>query len=128
MSNVAIIVFLYYCSVWAVVSTLMIHVTRQLHFSAGTVAWLLSGYGMCTMFSEAVVVRLLVPRLGETLSLRIGLAAFAVQATCIAFSTSEVMLFASMGFSVLSNLVYPSVSSLVSKVVNEQSQGTACPL
>eukprot|EP01041_Mallomonas_annulata_P007186 gene7186-14650_t len=125
MSHVAIIVFLYYSAVWAVVSTLMIHVTRQFAFSGVMVAWLLSGYGLCTMFSEAVLVRLIVPSLGETLSLRIGLAAFAMQCVCIAVSASPTVIFASITFSMLGNLVYPSVSSLVSKVVDADVQGEA---
>jgi predicted MFS family arabinose efflux permease len=125
MSHVAVITFLYFTAIWAVVSTLMIHVTRRLHFTPLAMGWLLSSYGICTMFSEAVLVRFIVPYLGEILSMRLGLAAFALQAACISISTSPVFIFASIGFSMLSNLVYPSVSSLVSKVVDESSQGEA---
>jgi predicted MFS family arabinose efflux permease len=58
MKNIAIIVFLYYTAVWAVVSTLMVYVTRHLQFSPIYVGWLLSCYGVATMFSEGVLVRL----------------------------------------------------------------------
>lgn len=34
MTNLGIIVFLYYTAVWAVVSTLMIYVTRKMNLSA----------------------------------------------------------------------------------------------
>ena len=57
MKNIAIIVFLYYTAVWAVVSTLMVYVTRHLQFSPIYVGWLLSCYGVATMFSEGVLVR-----------------------------------------------------------------------
>ena len=57
MKNIALIVFLYYTSVWAVVSTLMVYVTRHLDFSSIYVGWLLSCYGIATMFSEGVLVR-----------------------------------------------------------------------
>ncbi len=49
MTNLAVIVFLYYTAVWAIVSTLVVYVTRQLHFSSVTLGWLLSGYGLATM-------------------------------------------------------------------------------
>ena len=34
MSSLSLVVFLYYTSIWAIVSTLMVYVTRQLHFDA----------------------------------------------------------------------------------------------
>lgn len=125
MQNLAVIVLLYYSAVWAVVSTLTIHVTRQLHFSSGSVAWMLSGYGLATMFSEAVLVRLVVPYVGEVPAMRIGLGAFAVQTLCVAFSTSSTAILAAVALSTLSNLVYPSLSSLISKIVQEDVQGEA---
>jgi MFS family permease len=51
MTNLALIVFLYYTSVWAIVSTLVVHVTRQLQFTKVELGWLLSGYGLATMVS-----------------------------------------------------------------------------
>ena len=43
MRDLALVVFLHYTAVWAVVSTLPLHVTRQLHFTTIDVAWMLSG-------------------------------------------------------------------------------------
>lgn len=125
MTNLAVIVFLYYTAVWALVSTLIIHVTRFLGFSQLALGWLLSGYGLATMFSEAVLVRYIVPWLGETNSMRLGLLSFAAQCVLVAFSSSDVMIFVSVLFSMLANLVYPSISSLVSKTVDEAQQGEA---
>jgi len=125
MTNLALIVFLYYTSVWAIVSTLMVYVTRHLLFDPVTLGWLLSGYGFATMLSEGVLVRIIVPRLGETNSMRLGLVAFAFQCIIVAFSTSPVWIFVSVLFSMFANLVYPSISSLVSKIVEEDMQGEA---
>lgn len=125
MSNLALIVFMYYTSLWAVVSTLMVYVTRKLHFSPIVVGYFLSTYGLCTMVSEGVLVRILIPRIGEINAVRIGLLAFAVQTVILAFSTSQQMIFASLFLSLLSNLVYPSISSLVSKSVPESVHGEA---
>lgn len=107
------------------ISTLMLYVTKYLHVSSVSLGWLLSGYGVSTMVSESVLVRLIVPALGEVNSIRLGLLAFAIQCVLIAFSTSVEWVVLSIVFSMFSNLVYPSVSSIVSKIVNENRQGEA---
>lgn len=103
----------------------MLFVTRHLELSAASLAWLLSGYGVATMISEGLLVRIAVPQLGELNSMRIGLLAFALQCFTISFSSSMEWILLSVVFSMFSNLVYPSVSSLVSRIVNETEQGEA---
>ena len=125
MTHLALVVFIYYTAIWAIVSTLMVYVTAQLHFDSVTLGWLLSGYGVVTMFSEGVLVRIIVPRIGEMNSVRLGLLSFSMQCIVVAVSTTPGMIFLSMLFSMLSNLVYPSISSLVSKVVEEGAVGEA---
>lgn len=117
MINLGIIVFLYYTAVWAVVSTLMVYVTRRLDFDSIMVGYILTLYGCATMFSESVLVRFIVPYLGEIRSIKLGLLAFAVQCFIIAWATTIEQLYVSIAFSMLSNLVYPSISSLVSKIM-----------
>lgn len=125
MTDLAVVVFLYYTSVWAMVSTLMVYVTRHLHFTPMALGWLLSGYGIATMFSEGVLVRYIVPCIGETNAMRLGLVSFAIQCAVVAFSSSSEWIFVSVVFSMISNLVYPSISSLVSRIVEEDEQGEA---
>eukprot|EP01039_Chlorochromonas_danica_P008495 gene8493-9363_t len=125
LSNIALIVFLYYSSVWAMVSTMMVYITHTLHFSPISLGWLMTAYGVSTMIAEGLLVRLVVPAIGELHTIRLGLLAFAAQCLIIAFSSSAEWIFVSVIFSLLSNLVYPSVSSLVSKVVGEHEQGEA---
>lgn len=85
----------------------------------------MTAYGVSTMIAEGLLVRLVVPAIGELHTIRLGLLAFAAQCLIIAFSSSAEWIFVSVIFSLLSNLVYPSVSSLVSKVVGEHEQGEA---
>jgi MFS transporter, DHA1 family, tetracycline resistance protein len=68
-------------------------------------------------------VRYLVPWLGEKFTMQIGLLGFALQCILIGFAQTPWMVFASMSGSMLSNLVYPSISSLVSKNVGGTAQG-----
>lgn len=58
---------------------------------------LLSAFGVCTMFAEGVLVRWMVPQLGEKLTLQIGLLGFAAQCVLLGLAHSEWMVFASMG-------------------------------
>ena len=125
MSNIALVVFMYYMSVWGMVSTLMVYVTRALNFSPQLVGWLLSTYGISTMFSEAVLVRIVVPAIGEVASMRVALVAFAIQAVIIAFSKTSTGIFVSVFFSMITNLFYPAISALVSRTVAEDEQGEA---
>lgn len=125
LRNIALVVVMYYTAVWALVSTLMVYVTSHLHFSDVLLGWLLSGYGVATMFSEGVLVRLIVPYLGEVNSMRLGLLSFAIQTIIIALASTKKWIFISIIFSMLSNLVYPSISSLVSRLVEEEVLGEA---
>eukprot|EP00598_Pedospumella_elongata_P003244 CAMPEP_0184972272 /NCGR_PEP_ID=MMETSP1098-20130426/4299_1 /TAXON_ID=89044 /ORGANISM="Spumella elongata, Strain CCAP 955/1" /LENGTH=109 /DNA_ID=CAMNT_0027494519 /DNA_START=122 /DNA_END=447 /DNA_ORIENTATION=+ len=77
------------------------------------------------MFSEGILVRIIVPRIGELNSMRLGLIAFSLQCLLVAVSTNPGWIFLSVLFSMGANLFYPAVSSLVSKVVSEDSQGEA---
>ncbi len=103
----------------------MVYITRHLAFTPLQSGWLLSAYGVTTMFSEGILVRLVVPRLGELNSMRLGLVAFSIQCMLVAISSSPMWIFISVLFSMGANLFYPAVSSLVSKVVSEESQGEA---
>jgi MFS transporter, DHA1 family, tetracycline resistance protein len=77
------------------------------------------------MISESILVRIIVPQIGELNSIRLGLVAFALQCFIIAFSDSLDWIFVSVVFSMISNLVYPAVSSLVSRIIAESRQGEA---
>ena len=125
LRRVALIVLLYYSGVWALVTTIVVYVVRVFGLSKIEVGWLLSAYGLSTMVAEGLLVRVLVPRLGELGTLRIGLLAFAMQCALIAVATTPGLIFASIALSLLSNLVYPAVSSLVSRNVPEKAQGEA---
>ena len=84
LRRVAVIVLLYYSGVWALVTTIVVYVVRVFGLSKVQVGWLLSTYGLTTMVSEGLLVRVAVPRLGELGTLRLGLVAFAMQCALIA--------------------------------------------
>ena len=80
---------------------------------------------LAQFISTGILVRIVVPRIGELNSMRLGLIAFSLQCLLVAVSTNPAWIFLSVLFSMGANLFYPAVSSLVSKVVSEDSQGEA---
>jgi len=125
LRSVSKVVFLYYTGVWAIVSTLMVHVQRSFHANEVTLGELMSVFGVCTMLSEGILVRIMVPQFGEKIAMQIGLAAFALQCAFFSFARHIQDVLFSLLFSTLANLVYPSVSSLVSRSVPPSKQGEA---
>ncbi len=123
--SVSKVVFLYYTGVWAIVSTLMVHIQRTFHADEVTLGELMSVFGVCTMLSEGILVRIMVPQFGEKVAMQIGLAAFALQCTFFSFARHIQDILFSLLFSTLANLVYPSISSLVSRSVPPSKQGEA---
>jgi MFS transporter, DHA1 family, tetracycline resistance protein len=104
---------------------MMVYITQSLHFTPIELGWLMTAYGISTMFAEGVLVRIVVPSIGELHTIRLGLVAFAIQCLIVACTQSAEWIYISVLFSLLSNLVYPAMSSLVSRVVTEAEQGEA---
>ncbi len=125
MYEVGYIAFLYYTSLWAVVSTLMLYAVKRFKLGPERLGELMAALGLSTMISEAVLVRMIVPSIGEKKSMRLGLAAFFVQCIVLGFAYEGWQLFICVLISMLANLVYPSLSSLVSSAVAPEMVGEA---
>ena len=117
------ITFAYYTAVHAVVSTLVLYATRRFHLDSGSLGELMACFGLCTMVAEVLLVRIVVPKIGEKRAMRIGLLAFAVQCVVFGLVWEFWQLLLSVLLSLASNLVYPSLTSLVSASVPHQSVG-----
>ena len=125
LAEVGRIAFLYYTGVWAVISTMVIYATKRFHFGPERLGELMSAFGLCTMLAEAVLLRIVVPILGEKRTMRLGLLAFAVQCAVLGLAFEGWQLFICVALSMLSNLVYPSLASLVSEAVAPDAVGEA---
>ena len=86
---------------------------------------LMAALGLSTMLSEAVLVRVAIPALGESRSMRVGLISFTLQCTLLAVAGSPWQLFMCAVLAIPGNLVYPSISSLVSTSVKPEMVGRA---
>lgn len=125
LRRVSKVAFLYYTGLWALISTLSVYAVKRFHLGPERLGELMSALGLSTMIAEAVLVRIMVPLLGEKQSMKIGLASFAIQCVVLGFAYEPWHLFVVAFFSLLGNLVYPSLSSLVSGSVEPESVGEA---
>lgn len=125
LSTIGRVTFFYYTALHAVVSTLILYATRQFHLGPQRLGELMAALGLSTMVSEAVLVRIAIPLFGETRCMRIGLASFTLQCVLLAVADSPWQLFTCAFLAMGGNLVYPSVSSLVSSSVRPDMVGRA---
>lgn len=125
LRNVGKVAFLYYTGLWAIISTLSIYAVQRFHLSPERLGELMSALGLSTMIAEAVLVRIMVPLLGEKCATKVGLMAFLLQCIVLGLAYEGWQLFLCTAFSLFANLVYPSLSSLVSGNVEPDSVGEA---
>ncbi len=125
LRSIGRITFFYYTALHAVVSTLILYAARQFHLGPHRLGELMAALGLSTMLSEAVLVRIAIPALGEPRSMRVGLASFTLQCVLLAVAGSPWHLFMCAVLAVPGNLVYPSISSLVSTSVQPEMVGRA---
>eukprot|EP00591_Stephanopyxis_turris_P018639 CAMPEP_0195536126 /NCGR_PEP_ID=MMETSP0794_2-20130614/45497_1 /TAXON_ID=515487 /ORGANISM="Stephanopyxis turris, Strain CCMP 815" /LENGTH=756 /DNA_ID=CAMNT_0040669443 /DNA_START=126 /DNA_END=2396 /DNA_ORIENTATION=- len=125
LAEVGRIAFLYYTSLWAVISTFVIYAAKRFHFGPERLGELMSAFGLSTMLAEAVLLRIVVPVMGEKRVMKLGLAAFTCQCVVLGLAFEGWQMFICVGLSMLSNLVYPSLTSLVSNVVAADAVGEA---
>jgi DHA1 family tetracycline resistance protein-like MFS transporter len=125
LRRVGQVAFLYYTALWAVISTLTLYATKRFQLGPERLGELMSLIGFSTMVAEAVMVRIMVPMLGEKRATRLGLAAFGLQCAVLGLAYEGWHLFVCILLSLLGNLVYPSLTSLVSSSVEPGAVGEA---
>lgn len=125
LRKVGEVALFYYTGVWAVISTLSLYAVQRFRLTPERLGELMSALGLCTMLAEAVLVRIIIPWVGEKKAIQIGLISFALQCLVLGAATEAWHLFICVAFSLLGNLVYPSLSSLVTGTVEPESNGEA---
>jgi MFS family permease len=125
LSSIGRITILYYTALHAVVSTLILYAARQFHLGPHRLGEIMAALGLSTMLSEAVLVRIAIPALGEPRSMRVGLMSFTLQCVLLAVARSPWHIFFCASLAIPGNLVYPSISSLISTSVKPEMVGRA---
>ena len=112
-------------SLWALISTLSVYAVKRFHLSPERLGEIMSALGLCSILAEAVLVRIVVPAFGEKRATKIGLVSFGIQCVVLGLAYEGWHLFVCAAFSLAGNLVYPSLSSLVSGSVEPDAVGEA---
>jgi len=104
-------------------ATWTFYVIEKFHWTPDQIGYSLMAVGLLTSISFAVLPRLVVPRLGETNAVYIGLLCGALGYAGYAFSSQAWMLYAWMVVWALSGVGSPALNSILSKQVPASEQG-----
>ncbi len=104
-------------------ATWTFYTMEKFHWGPGDVAMSLVAVGILTTFSFGVLPRLIVPRIGETRAVYVGLFFAALGYAGYAFSSQPWMLYASMLVWALGGVGNPALNSIVSRQVAANEQG-----
>jgi DHA1 family tetracycline resistance protein-like MFS transporter len=104
-------------------ATWTFYTMEKFHWGPGDVAMSLVAVGILTTFSFGVLPRLIVPRIGETRAVYVGLFFAGLGYAGYAFSSQPWMLYASMLVWSLGGLGNPALNSIASRQVPPNEQG-----
>ena len=123
LSTTLCVASLHYAALYSVLLTLPIYVTKAFSFASRDVSLLLFITAMSSVCGEALLVRFLVPRRGEAWCVRIGLAASSLQFAALSLSHTSYVIYLSSTLALLGGLVYPSMTSLITRLSNRSETG-----
>ncbi|MGN3974927.1 TCR/Tet family MFS transporter [Tsuneonella sp. SYSU-LHT278] len=92
-------------------------------WSAGQIGLSLTAVGVGSALVQGLLMRWLIPRIGEVRAIVLGVAALFTATMVFAFVRSDPIIFAALIFNGLQGLVQPSMNALSSRVVDAESQG-----
>ena len=87
------------------------------------IGYSLAGYGLGVAFVQGVLIRWLLPRLGESRVVRLGIISIIVAMVGIAFSIHTWMIFAMILLAALGEIAGPAINGMLSKLVSDGEQG-----
>lgn len=104
-------------------STFVLFADVRYDWGPKDVAWVLAAVGVLSVIVNAVLVRRLVPRLGERRTLLIGLGCGVVGFMVYAFATSPWVFLLGLPISALWALAQPATQALITREVGPEAQG-----
>ena len=121
LRKVGQVAFFYYTGLWAVISTLSLYAVQHFKMNRQTLGELMSALGLSTMVAEAVLVRFLVPLVGEKRAIRIGLISFGLQCFVLGAANESWQLFVCVALSILGNLSIPACRAWSAELSNPKA-------
>jgi DHA1 family tetracycline resistance protein-like MFS transporter len=106
-----------YPSIWAFFAT------EAFGWGPGRIGLSLAMVGIGSALVQGLLIRWLVPRIGELRAVAIGIASIVAVTAVFAFVRSDPIIYAALVFNGLQGLVQPSIAALNSRTVDEKSQG-----
>lgn len=117
--------FLYYMSLYGLVSQILLYTRRRFGFDAKQAGGMMMIVGIGMMISEGLIIRFLLRFTGEKQVLIIGMSFFFLLLLVLGTATQGWMVYCGVSFAIGSGMTQPAITSLVSRAVREDEQGLA---
>jgi DHA1 family tetracycline resistance protein-like MFS transporter len=114
---------LIYIGSHAVQSTWSFYTMEKFNWNSAMVGYSLALVGLMIALVQGGLIRVAIPRLGQSKSLFIGLAVYTVGMVCFAFSATSWMMFSSCVIYCLGGIAGPALQGIISSHVPSTEQG-----
>jgi MFS transporter, DHA1 family, tetracycline resistance protein len=123
LAGIAVVNFLFFLAHQSLQSVFVLYGTYRYGWDARTVGLTLAAVGVCSAFVGGVLVRRLVPRLGERRSLVLGLLFGCAGFLLFGLAPTGALFWAGLPVLALMGLVGPSAQAIMTKLVSPSEQG-----
>ncbi|MEY3433023.1 MAG: hypothetical protein RL131_959 [Bacteroidota bacterium] len=123
VSGLILSLILIYIGAHAVQSTWSYYTMEKFNWNSAMVGYSLALVGLMIALVQGGLIRVAIPRLGQSKALFIGLAVYTVGMVCFAFSATSWMMFASCVVYCLGGIAGPALQGIISSHVPATEQG-----
>lgn len=123
IAGLVVSITLIYIAAHAVQTTWTYYTKEKFLWNEGTIGISLTVIGICIAVVQGLIVRVLIPKLGQEKSVYVGLALYTIGFVLFAFASTTWMMFAFSAVYCLGGIAGPSIQGLISSHVPANEQG-----
>ena len=118
-----VVMFCLYLAAHATQSTWAYYTIEKFQWDSDWVGYSLAFVGLMVALVQGVLIRILVPRIGQNMAIKLGLSLYTVGFILFAFATKGWMMFAILIPYALGGLAGPSIQGIMTGMVPQNAQG-----
>lgn len=123
IAGLVLSITLIYIAAHAVQTTWSYFTIKQLKWDAKMIGYSLGVIGVCIMIVQGLIVRVVIPKIGQEKSVYVGLAFYTLGFVLFAYASTTWMMFAFTAVYCLGGIAGPSIQGLISTHVPANEQG-----
>ncbi|MBC7651170.1 MAG: MFS transporter, partial [Deinococcales bacterium] len=123
IAGLVLSITLIYIAVHAVQTTWSYYTIEKLKWNENMIGFSLGVIGVCIMIVQGLIVRVVIPKIGQEKSVYVGLAFYTVGLLLFAYASTSWMMFTFTAIYCLGGIAGPSIQGLISTHVPANEQG-----